>query len=302
MVVLELDNANSRTSEAGATMLTSGVPARDEYLGIESDPTYRELLEFSRKFERDCHVGSRSVRDYGSKWVQDPFLQWSRRWEYLYVAQRLAAWLAGRKRPATVVDAGSGFTFFPFYLLQAHPDLVVDCYDNDPIAGQALAHATSVLGTGPGFHIEDLESLSGEEGTIDAVYSVSVIEHTKNPRKVVDEINRVLKPGGLFVCTFDVSFEKRSPMHVRHVEKLVDHIVEVFDLSPDWQPIDFASLPADNSIVATSWDSDAVRSALPWRNPTLVWLYDLLRGRFRSTLSRPMTFCCVTATSKTVSA
>ena len=106
-----------------------------------------------------------------------------------------------------------------------------------------MQEATDILGTGPAFKIEDLENLSQDEASVDAVYSVSVIEHTQNPRQVIDEINRVLKPGGIFVCTFDVSFEARSPMHVRHVEQLVDHINRVFDRSADWKPVPLSRCP-----------------------------------------------------------
>ena len=279
-------------------MLSSGIPTRDDYKRLESTPFYAELLDFSRGFEEKCQVGSPSIRNYNSKWVKDPFLQWSRRWEYVYVAQRILPWAATRGKPLKLIDAGSGFTFFPYFLMQANPSLCIDCFDRDPIVGEALLEAAEILGVRPGFRIEDLEGLSLENQTVDAVYSVSVIEHTKNPRKVIDEINRVLKPGGIFVCSFDISFETHSPMHVHYVEELVAHITRVFDCPSDWQPISFESLPADKSIVTTHWDDRAVKAGLPWRNPLLVWLYDVLRGRFRTALYRPMTFCCGAFTKK----
>ena len=279
-------------------MLTSGIPTREEYQRLETTPFHAELLKFSREFEQKCQVGSPSTRDYISKWVKDPFLQWSRRWEYVYVAQRLLQWAATQPTPLKVIDAGSGFTFFPYYLMQTNPGLEIECFDRDPTAGEALLEAAEILGVAPGFRIEDLEGLSLEDQTVDAVYSISVIEHTKDPRKVIDEIDRVLKPGGIFVCSFDISFETRSPMHVRHVEELVAHITRVFEPPSDWGPILFESLPADSSIVTTHWDDAAVKAGLPWRNPLLVWFYDVLRGRFRSTLYRPMTFCCGAFTKK----
>ena len=279
-------------------MLSSGIPSREEYLRLESEPLYAELLAFSRHFEQQCQSGGAATRSYYSKWVKDPFQQWSRRWEYVYVAQRLSRWLSDRPDPQKVVDAGSGFTFFPFYLADANPDLAIECYDNDPTAGAALREAANALGAGLTFRLEDLERLSQEHDTVDAVYSVSVIEHTENPRRVVDEINRILKPGGIFICTFDVSFETRSPMYVSRVEKLVDHISDVFDVSSDWQPVAFDSLESDDSIVTTGWNAEAVKAGLPWRNPVLVWAYDMLRGRFRKTLYRPLTFCCQTITKK----
>ena len=279
-------------------MLSSGVPTREEYLRLETEPLYWDLLESSREFERKCQIGSESTTNYGNKWVADPFRQWSRRWEYVYVAQRLSEWLADRPGPHRVVDAGSGFTFFPFYLLQANDSLSINCFDFDPVAGEALKEASEILGTGPDFHNEDLENLKQDDESVDAVYSVSVIEHTPNPLAVIDEVNRVLRPGGLFVCTFDISFESRSPMYTRRVEQLVKHVENIFELPDDWRPIAFDSLPTDRSIVTTRWSADAIRSGLPWRRPGLVWLYDALRGRFRTELYRPMTFCCLTLLRK----
>jgi SAM-dependent methyltransferase len=279
-------------------MLPSGIPKREDYLQLETEPLYGELLSFSREFEQTCQADTRSVRTYQKKWVQDPFTQWSRRWEYVYTAQRLLDWATDRRGPLKVIDAGSGFTFFPFYLLQASSDLEIHCFDADPTAGQALQNAVALFEADLQFCLEDLENLSQDDETYDAVYSVSVIEHTKNPQKVVDEINRVLKPGGIFVCTFDISFESRSPMYTRRVEKLVDHIVSTFDVLSAMEPISFESLPENPRIVTTQWDDEAIKAGLPWRQPLLVWAYDALRGRFRKNLYRPMTFCCLTVTRK----
>ena len=279
-------------------MLSSGIPTLTEYQALDSEPFYRELLRHSRKFEQRCQAGSVYAKSYSRKWVRDPFLQWSRRWEYVYTAQRLLSWASTRPSPITVVDAGSGFTFFPFYLMQTNPALDVDCYDNDPTAGRALQSAADVIGMTPGFRQEDLESLRTDDASADAVYSVSVIEHTRHPRKVIDEVHRVLRPGGLFVCTFDISFETRSPMHWSRVDSLVAHAVELFDVSEDWQAIDFRGIEAATDIVTTAWVAETGVAALPWSRPRLVWLYDLLRGRPRGTLFRPMTFCCATFTKR----
>ena len=273
-------------------MLSSGIPTKEEYLKLESEPLYSELLTFSREFERVWQTDHGSARQYVSKWVKDPFLQWSRRWEYVFVAQKLSEWIREQAELVRVVDAGSGCTFFPFYFLQAHSDVEIECLDNDPTAGMALQHASATIGRGPMFHLENLECLDREDATVDAVYSVSVIEHTRNPMKVIDEINRVLKPGGIFVYTFDISFERRSPMHTRHVAKLIEHIENVFSLPANRNLISFDSLASDPGIVTTQWQHEAVTEGLPWRHPLAVWLYDMLRGRYRSQLYRPMTFYC----------
>jgi ubiquinone/menaquinone biosynthesis C-methylase UbiE len=49
------------------------------------------------------------------------------------------------------------------------------------------------------FYSLNAEDLSiFEDNSIDMVYSFGVIHHTENPDKIVKEVNRVLKPGGIF--------------------------------------------------------------------------------------------------------
>lgn len=274
-------------------MLSSGVPRIGDYERLGSEPEFEPLLEYSREFQSKVGSADGTFRSYGARWVADPFLQWSRRWEYVYVLQRLESWWEQNPVALDVADAGSGFTFFPFFLKQRHPDVRVRCIDADPLAGRAIREATRILGKGPSFASGNLVNLDQASESLDAVFSVSVIEHTTDPLRVVEEIHRVLRPHGLFVCTFDVSFESRSPMHVPHVDRLLQRLRELFDEQGQTETdiIESAERP---DIVTTSWASREFPDRLPWRFPRLVWLYDALRGRFRSSLYRPLTFYCGT--------
>lgn len=278
-------------------MLSSGIPRISEYQALDSDPDFRSLLEYSRSFQSKVVSANVTSRIYSSKWVKDPFLQWSRRWEYVYVLQQLNSWLKRNPQASDMADAGSGFTFFPFYLMQELPHARVCCIDADPVAGRAIRQATQILGNGPSFSLEDLEKLDQESDSLDAVYSVSVIEHTKSPRQVVEEIHRVLKPGGLFVCTFDISYELRSTVYVKKVDRLVAFLQRLFD-SQDREVPTIVDSAGRSGLVDTAWIAGNYPERLPWRFPRLVWTYDALRGRFRSGLYRPLTFYCGTFTRK----
>ncbi len=275
-------------------MLSSGLPRRAEYAGIETQPGYATLLAQSREFGAKCRAAGLSSRLYGAKWVTDPFLQWSRRWEYVYVLQRLEAWWREHPDARDVVDAGSGFTFFPFHLKHANPALRLTCFDADPTVGRAIDEARAIVGSAPDFRLEDLEKLDQPSESLDAVYSVSVIEHTSHPARVVDEIHRVLRPGGLFVCTFDISFEPKSPMSAERVEALIDRLNEHFDPELGWNEVRIGAQLAlhEQDWVTTQWIAGTAAETLPWKRPVLVWLYDALRGRFRRRLIRPITFYC----------
>jgi len=276
-------------------LLKSGIPGTSDYLSLDENPDFRRLLDSSRGFRDE--VESREVfsKLYSMKWVEDPFLQWSRRWEYVYVLQRLEAWWQQNPQAVDVADAGSGFTFFPFHLLDVNSSARITCIDADPTAGKAIEVAAKALGKGPAFSLQDLEKLDQPSESLDAVFSVSVIEHTTHPTRVVEEIHRVLRPGGVFVCTFDVSFETGSPMHVARVEKLVQRLHDLFSSEDSGRIKDSVELP---DRVTTRWVAENYPGRLPWKNPRLVWLYDALRGRIRSTLYRPMTFYCGTFTRR----
>lgn len=274
-------------------MLRGGIPLVGEYRELDTDPDFRRLLEFSRSFRASIASANGASRIYSARWVDDPFLQWSRRWEYVYVAQRLEDWWKRNPDAIDVADAGSGFTFFPFYLQQRKPDSRICCIDFDPVAGRAIDAASQDFGSGPSFSLDDLEDLDRASESLDAVYSVSVIEHTANPHDVVAEIHRILRKGGIFVCTFDVSFEPRSPMYLNRVDKLVTHLQQLFDTQDTMQPGGIANVEQAD-VVTTTWVSKTFPDRLPWRFPRFVWIYDVLRGRFRSGLYRPMTFYCGT--------
>lgn len=50
----------------------------------------------------------------------------------------------------------------------------------------------------------DLLSLPYKDGSFDCIVSVSVLEHIRDLERVVNEIRRVLKKGGKFICGFPV--------------------------------------------------------------------------------------------------
>lgn len=278
-------------------MLSSGIPGIAAYQALDEEREFSRLHEYSRTFQMKAASADGHSRFYAARWVYDPFLQWSRRWEYVYALQRLESWWQHMPPSLDIADAGSGFTFFPFYLQELHPGARILCIDADPTAGRAIAEATRVFGSGPKFALDDLENLTRASDSIDAIVSISVIEHTRNPGRVVEEMHRVLKPGGLFVCTFDVSFESESPMHVDRVEFLVQRLHSLFDTEGEEEP-GIRDSATRSDCVTTAWVSGEFPERLPWRYPRLVWLYDALRGRFRRNLYRPMTFYCGTFTKK----
>jgi len=66
------------------------------------------------------------------------------------------------------------------------------------------------------FFVASCYDLPFPNGYFDAVISSEVIEHVQDPRKLLSEVSRVLKPGGVAVISTPVRFTER-PMDKMHV-------------------------------------------------------------------------------------
>lgn len=113
---------------------------------------------------------------------------------YIAYAEALRRHAAGGK---TVLEIGGGTGAFTGILLRV-PGAKVCASDISPASLQLLAERYA--GTG---HLEtkvaDMEELPFDDGTFDVVASAGALSYGDN-NAVLSEINRVLKPGGVFVC------------------------------------------------------------------------------------------------------
>jgi SAM-dependent methyltransferase len=147
--------------------------------------------------------------DWGSgyPWPADPLRWWFRPFEYPYVLQNLPP-VDGPRRPL-VVDVGAAVTFFSLLLVQR--GYVVKCADSDP---RMLDFWHRLKASVPSKWREDVSRIEYRiseipfpAGMADAVTCISVLEHVSHPPKLLREMLRILKPGGVLVLTMDVSLD-----------------------------------------------------------------------------------------------
>jgi ubiquinone/menaquinone biosynthesis C-methylase UbiE len=100
-----------------------------------------------------------------------------------------AAW---KGRAVLEIGCGLGTDLLQFARAGAH----VTGVDLTPRAVELTSRRFDVYGVEGRFQVEDAEELSFLDDTFDLVYSNGVLHHTPNTQKAVDEIRRVLKPGG----------------------------------------------------------------------------------------------------------
>lgn len=121
-----------------------------------------------------------------------------------YVRRRLRALLAPmRSRPVQVLDAGTGFGQYAYFLVSAFPNVAVTAVD---VKADYLARARAFFARTPHagrIRLEERDLTApppeDEAGRYDLVLSVDVMEHIADDRAVFRGFFEVLRPGGYAV-------------------------------------------------------------------------------------------------------
>ena len=247
----------------------SGLVTLYDYKQVENLDLYKALQRFSERF--------RNSRG----WVADPFHQWSRRWEYPWVASRLP-----RTGPVRILDAGSGLTFFPFYLAEQNATAEIYCLDSD---AKLEAQFAAIAAPRVTFKAGALQKLPFDDRSFDALYCISVLEHTGDFEAIAREFKRVLKPGGRASVTFDICLNGMADIAPRSAQDLVRIFASHFELE-DPNAIQVSDLKRPAGLVRTEWIRKNLPSALPWKYPALsAFKAGLLRGKIPRYID--LTFC-----------
>lgn len=121
---------------------------------------------------------------------------------YCFVKQQLSTHFpqkAPQAPTANALNLGTGEGDYD-RMLAAHCAQVLGCDVNE----EDLAHARNLNADVPNLRYEpnNALALSYPAGSFDLVVSCEVIEHVGEPEKMVQEMARVLRPGGLAIMTF----------------------------------------------------------------------------------------------------
>lgn len=229
-------------------------------------------------------------QQYG--WVKDPFHQWSRQWEYPFVFNAVRSYVSERKLDVpTILDAGSGITFFPFCLQEQYGHGSITCCDADQSLYPLFQTVNQSRGANKavGFDAADLGKLPYKNDNFDVIYCISVLEHTKNHVDVITEFARVLRPGGILILTFDIALDGVSNILPAKAEMLVELIEEKFQANHHTTITEALT----GNIVTSSYIGTLDQSLLPWPFPRLSWLKAAFTsGKLPTGLKKNLTFCC----------
>ncbi len=242
-------------------------------LAILSDlgtPEWRELFSKLEKDQAEFLSLEDKFRSSEYRWPGDSLHEWSRIWEYPYAYHHLRRWrrTVPTETSPKVADVGSGVTFFPFSIGRLGCDVI--CTDIDPVCGVDLGRAAAVYAAAPGsvqFRLADGSSLPFADGELDAVYSISVIEHIPDFAHTLEEVWRILRPGGIFLLTCDMCMEGDLELGIESHGRLVRALHRHFDLTcPERTVHPKDTLYSDSAVRV---DAAVQPRVFAWPNPLL---------------------------------
>lgn len=264
-----------------------GLVEVEKYLRLEDLELYKTMENYSNKFLLEH---KNTLKAYSGSWVADPFHQWSRRWEYPWTAHQLASLPAH----ARILDAGSGITFFPFYLSSTHPSWQIHCLDYDPRLTHAYKEVSSISSSSVHFKQGTLQKINYDDHNFDALYCISVLEHTDNYDEIARQLYRVLKPGGLALVTIDICLNGVADISPAKARELVAILEKYFIVESE--SLDLTEARTRN-LVRTKWIRSHRPESLPWKFPMLSALKaGVLNCRFPRFID--LTFCNLRLTKK----
>ena len=201
-------------------------------LSVFKTQAWKDLFSILEREQAVFIKESTRFRSVDYKWPRDPLHTWSRCWEYPYVYHHILKWMESRAGLPTpkIVDVGSGVTFFPFKVARLGCD--VSCTDVDIVCEKELESVSKVFPSVPGhldFRLADGDKLPYADAEIDAVYCISVLEHIPRFELAIEEMSRILKPGGALFLTIDIDLRGDCEIGAERYKSLKEAIDKHFD-------------------------------------------------------------------------
>lgn len=218
-------------------------------------PNLCELASVEAKDSPRFSAFMAMMNAFASQFGLRTFTTWSKIWEYPWL------WFAALGRiewaGTRLIDLGSEISPMPWFLATLGAKVTLIEVDEQwiPLWG-ALRDR---LGVDISWHIVGSEQIPAASASTDVVSSFSVIEHQPDKRAAIDEVARVLKPGGVFAVSFDIC----QPEMGMTFPKWNGRALTLAEFEQTiW------SHPAFGNSAPPSWNREAVEPFLAWHRTT----------------------------------
>ncbi len=283
--------------------LEPGSPRLDKYNDLLNSKLFRELEKFSENFIQDMPNHLSDL--YWKKQPLDSLHTINRQWEYPFVIYSLAKWRTGStdkdpEKSPRLIDFGSGFTFFPWLISQNGWEIA--CIDRD--ASLQGLFASVEKQSNIRLDIVDDNKLPYPNDFFDAAIAVSVLEHTEQHEQIIIELNRVLRPGGILIITFDISLDNKTNITIPKAKELLRTTEKIFHadaaLTKVMSELDLVK-DHPEIFLTTDWARRLAPELLPWKlSKRRIW-QSLRHFQFPHPLFFSLAFCCFTLTKECTS-
>jgi 2-polyprenyl-3-methyl-5-hydroxy-6-metoxy-1,4-benzoquinol methylase len=105
-----------------------------------------------------------------------------------------------------VLEIGCGRGDFSIWMAERFPNAIITGTDFSPSAVEIAKKKAPASLPNLSFQVENAEQLNLNSNSFDYIISCETMEHVFHPQKMANEMQRVLKPGGMFILTTENYF------------------------------------------------------------------------------------------------
>ena len=275
-----------KNKELNQLKIKSGIPRITDVDLIEHLYYFKKMKDYSKKY---LNKNKKTLKKY--KWIRNSFNQWSRIYEYPYCLENIKKNIPTK---AQILDAGCGVTFFPFFL---NSNYNVTCIDQDDYSN-IFKNINKEQKTNVTFKKTTLQNISLPNNTFDAIYCISVLEHTEDYESILKEFHRLLKPNGTIIITFDIALDKNQfGIDENTSHKLINKINTYFEIKYDSLQLS-KELNTKNIYTTQYVQKYKNKKLLPW--PTSAIKRIIMNKIFKQKIPKSinLTFCNLVARKK----
>ncbi|GEM_PF-1986414 len=260
-------------------MIYKGIPKINDYQNIMYSEMFLNMETFANKFVEDYRKCL-----YNYPWVKDSLHHWSRQYEYPYVFYNVSSFIRNSKIPhCKILDAGSGVTFFPYYIKESFQNTAVVCCDQEVINKDIFKDINDNFQNKISFNIEDLRETNYHDCSFDIIYCISVLEHTEDYEKIIKEFKRILKPSGKLILTFDICIKGDDDISPERAERLLNILYTEFPPKNEEDKIILKDELNSTDLLTTDYVATVIPSSV--HQHSLIKLIPLLKSGLRVIIS-----------------
>jgi ubiquinone/menaquinone biosynthesis C-methylase UbiE len=280
-------------TSSNSKVLPIGIPLVRDYKNLLKTDLFLEMESFSNTFLENHW---KTLKYYRHRWVSDPFHQWSRQWEYPFAYSYIQQHIISSSNfthydEIRILDAGSGCTFFPYYLVYKHPNSRVYCCDYDHSLAPIFKEINKKMNANVRFNTYNIANLGYEDNFFDIIYCISVLEHTPNyVNNIIKEFKRVLNQNGLLIVTFDIALDNKTEINwASRLLSELDNELSAINSDNSCKVL-FRDIKSD--ILTTEFIRTFDKNLLPWKLTWASFVGQLLKLKRPKIPFRNLTIFC----------